>query len=96
MRAACPQCRLRFEREAGYFIGAIYINYGMTVVTALSGYFLLEQFTSLTLTEQLVLWTTFAALFPFAFYRYAKSLWLTLDCLIDPQEHPPPPLRRVR
>ena len=74
MRAACPQCRLRFEREAGYFIGAIYINYGVTVVMALSGFFLLEQFTSLTLTEQLVLWTTFAALFPFAFYRYAKEL----------------------
>jgi hypothetical protein len=96
MRAACPRCRLRFEREPGYFIGAIYINYGVTVVMALSGFLVLERFASFTLTEQLVLWTSFAALFPFVFYRHAKSLWLTFDCLIDPQERPPPPLRRVR
>ena len=30
----CPTCNLRFEREQGYFIGAMYINYAATVAIA--------------------------------------------------------------
>jgi hypothetical protein len=39
-------CRLRFEREQGYFIGAMYINYAATVAIAVPGYFLLDAFTN--------------------------------------------------
>ena len=42
MAARCAVCGLVFERETGYFIGAIYINYGLTVGLALVGYFLLD------------------------------------------------------
>ena len=34
------QCNLKFERESGYFIGAMYINYGATVLIAFPSYFL--------------------------------------------------------
>jgi len=30
-------CGLRFERAQGYFVGAIYINYAMTVALAIVG-----------------------------------------------------------
>ena len=32
MHAECGHCRLRFEREPGYFLGSIYINYGFTAL----------------------------------------------------------------
>lgn len=93
MRSGCTTCHLRFEREPGYFVGAIYINYGATVLLALAGFQALEIAVDPPLTQQLVLWTAFAALFPLFFYRYSKSLWLSMDCWVNPE---PPTLRRVR
>jgi uncharacterized protein (DUF983 family) len=86
MRARCAACGLTYEREAGYFVGAIYLNYGLTVTTALLGYFLLDAWPGLTLGQQLGLWGGFVVLFPFWSFRYSKALWLSLDHLVDPQD----------
>ena len=80
----CAGCHLRFEREQGYYLGAIYLNYGATVVLALTGYFLGERYGALTLTQQIALWGTFSLLFPLWFFRYSRSLWLALDHFFDP------------
>ncbi|HET9549147.1 MAG TPA: DUF983 domain-containing protein, partial [Candidatus Binatia bacterium] len=34
MLSHCPHCALKYEREQGYFIGAMYINYAATVAIA--------------------------------------------------------------
>lgn len=85
MLASCPVCRLRFEREQGYFIGAIYVNYAATVITALAGYLTLHALVEPSLKQQLFLWGTFSLVFPLWFFRYGKSLWLSLDHLFDPE-----------
>ena len=33
MHERCPVCGLKFEREQGYFLGAMYISYGLALVT---------------------------------------------------------------
>jgi len=33
MYERCPACGLKFEREPGYFLGAMYIGYGLGVGT---------------------------------------------------------------
>jgi uncharacterized protein (DUF983 family) len=84
MRPRCPACGLVFEREAGYFVGAIYINYGLTVTIALAGYFLLDAWPTPPLRVQVGLWGAFAVLFPLGSFRHSKALWLALDQLVDP------------
>jgi hypothetical protein len=32
MNERCPVCNLKFEREQGYFLGAMYISYGLALV----------------------------------------------------------------
>src|SRR5262249_15399581 len=59
----CAVCHLRFEREQGYCLGAIYINYGVTVVHALNDSFALEHWSEPSLTHQLLLWIDFCKLF---------------------------------
>jgi ABC-2 type transport system ATP-binding protein len=86
MHLACPTCGLRFEREQGYFLGAIYINYAATVVCMLVGFFLLDYLVHLSLTYQIIVWSSFGVLFPMLFYRYSKSLWLCLDYIFNPAE----------
>lgn len=84
MHERCAVCHLRFEREQGYFLGAIYINYGVTVVLALIGSFALEYWSRPSLTQQLVLWIGFCSLFPVVFFRHSRGLWLAFDYIFDP------------
>ena len=86
MHERCAVCGLRFEREQGYFLGAIYINYGVTVVLALLGSFALEYWTQPSLTQELVLWIGFGTAFPVLFFPYSRGLWLGVDYLFDPSE----------
>src|SRR5207245_9962086 len=53
MAEACALCGLRFERAQGYFVGAIYINYAVTAILALGGFFLLWGLTALSTAAQL-------------------------------------------
>jgi hypothetical protein len=84
MHERCAVCHLRFEREQGYFLGAIYINYGVTVILALIGSFDLEYWSRPSLTQQLVLWIGFCSLCPVLFFRHSRSLWLAFDFIFDP------------
>jgi uncharacterized protein (DUF983 family) len=90
MHERCAVCGLRFEREQGYFLGAMYINYGVTVVLALLGSFALEYWTQPLLTQQLVVWIAFCTGFPLLFFRSSRGVWLGVDYLVDPgtTDHP--------
>ena len=85
MRASCALCGLRFERAQGYWVGAIYVNYGVTVLIAVGGFFLLRATAGLQ-TGQLALWIPFVVIFPLWFFRYSRSLWLGLEYGINPEE----------
>ncbi|HLY11885.1 MAG TPA: DUF983 domain-containing protein [Planctomycetota bacterium] len=80
MADACSSCGLDFRREQGYYIGAMYINYGATAVILLG--------VSLPLIGKYplptILWPLglFCSIFPIWFFRYSRSLWLALDLYI--------------
>ena len=86
MCTECGNCRFRFEREAGYFVGAMYINYGVTVFIAFASYFALDYFTAISFLQNFILWVVFSALFPIFFFRYSRSLWLSFDYIFNPSE----------
>jgi uncharacterized protein (DUF983 family) len=86
MHERCFVCQLRFEREQGYFLGAMYINYGVTVVLALMGSWVLERCCAPSLAQQLILWVGFCGLFPVLFFRHSRGLWLGFDHIFDPVE----------
>lgn len=89
MYTCCPQCTLVFEREQGYFVGAIYINYAATTLIAIAGFLTLDYTTSMSLSQQLLLWGAFAILFPLFFFRYSRSLWMSIDYLFNPLDTGP-------
>ena len=86
MHEECPACGHPFHRESGFYLGAIYFNYGLTALVITIAYPILTL-TSLVSSQVALIGTfTFAVLFPIGFFRYARSLWLGFDELIDPQE----------
>jgi uncharacterized protein (DUF983 family) len=66
-------------------VGAIYVNYAVTVVIAVGGFFLLRATTELTSAGQLAIWMPFVIVFPLWFFRYSRSLWLGLEFLLNPE-----------
>lgn len=85
MAPECATCGLRFERAPGYFVGAIYINYGVSAVLALGGFFVLWAAFDLAPSRQLAIWGPFVVLFPLWFFRYSRSLWLALEYFLNPE-----------
>jgi uncharacterized protein (DUF983 family) len=84
MNEVCAVCDLRFERAQGYFVGAIYLNYALTVLIAIGGYFLLWSRADLSNTVQLALWLPFCVVFPLWFFRYSRALWLAVETGLNP------------
>ena len=86
MVSACPSCGLRFEREEGYWVGAIIMN---TVVT--EGVFGLVLVAILFSTAPDVPWVPLVAagiatngILPVLFFPFSKTLWMAVDVYFHP------------
>jgi len=58
------------------------VNYAVTAAVAVGTVLLLDWSVGLTLAQQLIVGVGLALLVPVVFFRYARSLWLSLDFLI--------------
>jgi uncharacterized protein (DUF983 family) len=85
MLAECPNCHLNYEREPGFYLGAIYFNYGLTSLIATIGFMVMRFGMDYSAKTALTITVAFAVLFPILYFRHARSLWLGFDEFIDPQ-----------
>jgi uncharacterized protein (DUF983 family) len=84
MNERCPACQLRFEREAGYFLGAMYISYGLALVIITVLATVLWSITRWWITDD-VIWAVvlFLPLAPAITY-FSRVLWIYFDQTMDP------------
>jgi len=86
MYERCPHCALKFEREEGYFLGAMYISYGLALVTIAVLAFLLWAIVHLYFLRAvfwgLILFLPFAPMLTFL----SRVLWIYLDQAVDPDK----------
>src|SRR2546422_11212197 len=96
MKDSCDVCGVRFAREQGYFLGALYFSYPSACI--------LIVFFALLLSALCPAWEDWkvllAASLPLVFlvpalYRYSRVLWMHLDRWFSPDE-PAAPDRRGR
>ena len=85
MHERCPSCGLVYGREQGYFVGAIYINVMATEALILLVYLvsLLTGFTGER--EVFALMIGMAVGLPLIFFRFSRSLWLSIDHIVSPR-----------
>jgi uncharacterized protein (DUF983 family) len=85
MHERCPVCDLRFEREPGYFLGAMYVSYALGLVIIALMAALLWAATGWWITKDTV-WAVvlFLPLAPTT-TLLARVLWIYLDQTIDPE-----------
>ena len=83
MQPDCESCGLHYERDPGYFLGSIYVNYGLTALITTAGYLILRLGLGVEGRTLLFVFTGFCLVFPALFFRYARALWLAMDCNFD-------------
>jgi Protein of unknown function (DUF983) len=85
MSESCPVCGLNFLRETGYFLGAMYISYGLGVVTVLPVAIVLTVVLQWNLVIVLVIAVLQILLSGPLFFRYSRVIWLHADQMLDPR-----------
>lgn len=79
----CPACGWVYEREEGYWTGAMAVNLVLTEILAAALVFALIIF-------QAPGWVVFGiglplvALLPIIFFRTTKALWMSIDFILNP------------
>jgi uncharacterized protein (DUF983 family) len=82
----CRTCGLKFEREPGYFLGAMYIGYALAL--AMIAVFSLLLWRVVHWQLQTIVLAAVALFLPFApsLTLLARVLWIYLDQAIDPDK----------
>jgi uncharacterized protein (DUF983 family) len=91
MSPRCSVCGLKFQREEGYFLGAMYISFGLALVIIALMALLLWSITNWWI-NQAVIWAVllFLPLAP-GISLFARVLWIYLDQMFDPEPAEAPP-----
>lgn len=96
MNDPCPNCGLLFQREEGYFLGAMYVSYVLS-----TGLFAVIYVTWAMLVGWFGLWAALLSILtylPFipAVFRYSRVLWIYWDRHACPSDLSAQPYEKVR
>lgn len=85
MYERCAVCGLKFEREQGYFLGAMYISYGLALgmITVFS--ILLWWIMRWPLEKNVVVAIVVFVPFAPSISRLSRVIWIYFDRTVDPE-----------
>jgi len=86
MKSHCPQCGTKFEREAGFFIGALFVNFALTEVVM---FLWLAGVTIVTIPHPPVWWliggsVVICVVMPMLLYPFSKTVWFAIHVAMQP------------
>ncbi|WP_437185858.1 DUF983 domain-containing protein [Planctomicrobium sp. SH668] len=84
MNTRCSECNFLFDRGPGYYLGSMYVNYGLTAWITTIVFVVCKIWFELPLVPLMWGMGTFCLVFPTLFFRHARAYWLALDCQLDP------------
>jgi hypothetical protein len=84
MHPACPVCGLKYEREPGYFTGAMYASYFIGVFVTLPVWLTMLLGGAGLAPILLVAFGMVLALMPLSFH-YSRVFWMHIDAYFNPK-----------
>jgi len=81
---SCPVCNLQFNREQGYFIGAMYVSYGLSIPPVLGLVMILWLWARWSFGAAVL--GAFLAYLPLVplVVRLSRVIWIYIDRAVDP------------
>lgn len=83
MHPRCPACGLDLRRAPGFYLGSIYVNYGVTALTTLLLFGLLVLLAGWSAEGALAACLAVAVLLPVWLFRYARAILLAIDTSVN-------------
>lgn len=86
MHETCSNCELRYEFEPGFFYGAMYVSYALTVALGVATYVVMQLFFEATVIQ--VIGVLVAALIvgsPLVL-RLSRIIWMNLFIKYEPEK----------
>ena len=82
----CPVCQLKYEREQGYFIGAMYVSYGLAIPPYLL--VVIALWLGAGWRYETALLGAVIVYLPFVplMMRFSRVVWMYIDQAFDPQQ----------
>lgn len=79
MNTYCSNCNIKFEKEPGFFFGAMFVNYAITVGQALTTFFIASQFFEKSFDFR-ILYIIAAVILTLSFFniRLSRMIWIYL------------------
>ena len=77
----CPRCALHFEREEGYWVGALAVNIAMVMAIFVVAFvvILVATVPEVPVGPSLAVLVPVMVFGPILFYPFSKTLWMALD-----------------
>ncbi len=88
MEPSCSRCGLDFRREPGFYLGSIYINYGITALSTMALYGALVLAAGWSAEQALAACLTVAVVMPMWLFRYARAFLLAIDSSVNREPIP--------
>ena len=82
----CPVCNFVFEREPGYYTGAIAANLIVTELVIAAVAIPVAASRAVSIPIMVLLGATLPILLPLLCYRPTKSIWMSFDHIVHPAE----------
>ncbi|MEQ9167586.1 MAG: DUF983 domain-containing protein [Fulvivirga sp.] len=83
MHTHCPNCGLKYEREPGFFIGAMYVNYAFSVAIIIATGIALNVFDIYSIYNFLFIAVGVTVLLLPYLFRYSRIIYLHLFGGVD-------------
>lgn len=80
----CPVCGFLFEREPGYYTGAMAMNLVISELLIAAVAIPVAASQAVSIPVMVVLGITLPVLLPLLFFRPSKSLWIGVDHILHP------------
>jgi uncharacterized protein (DUF983 family) len=88
MNPSCNSCGYTFERESGYWVGAMVVNIAVAEAwfALLFGAVVLATMPDIAWMPLLAVALITNGLLPIVFYPHSKTLWMALDLYFHPEK----------
>ena len=84
MYSRCPECGQNFEMETGFYYGAMYVSYGLSVAIGMAVYAAQYLLFDLDLKNTLILIGSALLLIIPIVYRLSRLIWINMFVKYDP------------
>nr|WP_238531025.1 DUF983 domain-containing protein [Imtechella halotolerans] len=78
MNERCPNCNYKFEKETGFFFGAMYVSYSLTSAVMIASFVLFWVLLDMSPLHVFILIVLIAIATSTLNFRLSRSIWIYL------------------